>query len=259
MKGSFVLISTIQLEVLNWEKYNPRKDLVKHSWFRLENNLITSPEFFDFDHSEFCLWIYLLGLASQKQTGQISMSVSHAVTVAKIQKESIVSGLLKLQQLQCVQIITSIEHADAQITAPTNEHNNTLRDIRTNELKHSDAAVATVKNEKSLGSKIFETYSQAFQERYQVAPVRNAKTNSLCSQLAKRLGEDSHAVVRFYLAHNDGWYLKHQHDLGNLIKAAESLHTQWQRGQAVTGVQVRSFEKQSVNMDLLAKVRNGKA
>lgn len=121
----------------------------------------------------------------------------------------------------------------------------------------TSASATRLPVEKSLGSKIWDSYSQAFQNRYQVIPVRNAKTNSQCSQLASRLGEDAHAVIAFYLTHNDQWYLKRQHDLGSLLQAAESIHSQWQRGQAVTSAQVRTFEKQSGNMDLLEKVRKG--
>lgn len=112
-------------------------------------------------------------------------------------------------------------------------------------------------SEKTHGSEVWESYSKAFFERYGVNPVRNAKTNSQCKQLGERLGRDAHEVIAFYLAHNDAWYLKRQHDLGSLLQAAESLHTQWQRGQAVTGAQVRQFEKQSTNLDLLEKVKRG--
>lgn len=119
------------------------------------------------------------------------------------------------------------------------------------------SALVEIKKSISEGSKIWDSYSQAYQARYQVAPIRNAKTNSQCSQLSKRLGQDAIDVVKFYLTHNDGWYLKRQHDLGSLLQAAESLHTQWQRGSAVTGAQVRQFEKQSTNMDLMAKIERG--
>jgi hypothetical protein len=121
----------------------------------------------------------------------------------------------------------------------------------------TNAHASITPEEPSLGSLIWDSYSQEFHKRYGVNPVRNAKSNSQCKQLGTRLGKDAIEVVRFYLTHNDGWYLKRQHDLGSLVQAAESLHTQWQRGQAVTGAQVRSFEKQSNNMDLMGKLERG--
>jgi hypothetical protein len=104
----------------------------------------------------------------------------------------------------------------------------------------------------SLGAKIFETYSKAFANRYGVEPVRNAKTNSQCAQLAQRLGKDAHEVVKFYLTHNDTWYVKRQHDLGSLLQAAESMHSQWQRGQQVTTLTARNVERTQNAYDAFA-------
>jgi hypothetical protein len=112
---------------------------------------------------------------------------------------------------------------------------------------------------KTLGARIWDAYERAYELRWKVTPRRNATTNGQCAHIGKRLGEDAIAIVEFYLQHNDGFYLKTHHALGGLLRDAEALHTQWQRGQAVTSQQVRQFEKQSTNMDLLDKVRRGEA
>lgn len=97
--------------------------------------------------------------------------------------------------------------------------------------------------DKSGGSEVWNHYCQSFEKRYGVKPVRNAKVNSQCKQLHERLGGDAVGVIDFYMAHNDSWYLKNQHDFGSLLAKAESLFTQWQRGQAITSAQVRDAEK----------------
>ena len=94
-----------------------------------------------------------------------------------------------------------------------------------------------------VGSTIWEAYREAYRGRYGVEPIRNATTNSQCAALGRRLGEAAIEVVRFYLSHNDGFYLRNQHPIGLCLSQAESLHTQWQRGVAVTATQVREFEK----------------
>lgn len=111
--------------------------------------------------------------------------------------------------------------------------------------------------DKSGGSVIFDTYRLAYFNRWKVEPIRNARMNALCKQLHERLGADACEVVKFYLTHNDAWFLKNQHDLGSLVAKAESLHTQWQRGQPVTSQQVRTFEKQAGNLELLEKINKG--
>lgn len=105
------------------------------------------------------------------------------------------------------------------------------------------------------GVKIWEAYREAYKNRYGVEPIRNATTNSQCTALHKRLGEAAPDVVRFYLTHNDGYYLRNQHPIGLCLSQAESLHTQWQRGVAVTGVQVRNAEKTINNAETLEALR----
>lgn len=105
------------------------------------------------------------------------------------------------------------------------------------------------------GALVWEAYQSAFHERYKVNPVKNGKTAAQCAQLAKRLGQAACEVVRFYLTHNDGYYLKSQHPIGLCLAQAESLHTQWQRGVAVTSAQVRNAEKTITNADTLEAFR----
>ena len=108
-----------------------------------------------------------------------------------------------------------------------------------------------------LNRKIWESYAQAFSERYRVQPTRNASVNAKISQLGERLGEEAIAVVKFFLSHTDGFYLKKIHDIGLCLKDAESLHVQMQRGKAITSQDVRNFERNSNQMNLVNEARKG--
>lgn len=110
----------------------------------------------------------------------------------------------------------------------------------------SDAGQLEVKKQPpntDLNRKIWESYRTAFAARYGVEPVRNAATNSKVAQLGHRLGQDAPDIVSFYLGHNESFYLKKVHDIGLCLKDAESLHTQWKRGQKVTTQDVKRLEK----------------
>lgn len=96
-----------------------------------------------------------------------------------------------------------------------------------------------------LNLEIWKSYSDAFRQRYGHDPVRNASVNSKISQIAQRLGPEGVAVVRFFVSHNDSFYLKQVHSIGLCLKDAEALHTQWKRGKAITGTDIRAFEKTS--------------
>jgi hypothetical protein len=99
--------------------------------------------------------------------------------------------------------------------------------------------------EKNLNRTIWQSYFDAYTLRYGVEPVRNGRINAQVSQLGKRLGADAVEVVKFYLTHNDGFYLKNSHAIGLCLKDAESLHSQWKRGVTITASKVKQFEKQN--------------
>ena len=89
----------------------------------------------------------------------------------------------------------------------------------------------------------WEAYSDAYQRRYQVEPLRNARTNGVIAQIVQRLGaEPAPEVLRFYLRHQDSHYVQRQHDLTLALRDAEALHTQWRRGLSVTRADVRASE-----------------
>jgi hypothetical protein len=122
----------IKVSILNWSKWNPRKDLKATSWLRFQNSIFEDPQFFDFDHSELLFFIYLLCQASKKQSGDVDIHISHAIRVCKFQREIIVSAIEKLVQIQCVRTRdVDVTSTNADVTLPshyvTNETNVTER------------------------------------------------------------------------------------------------------------------------------------
>jgi hypothetical protein len=120
------------ITILNWEKYNPRKDIKSTSWFRLQNSLFEDPNFFDFSPEELLLWIYLLSMASKKQDGQVRLSLAHAEKIGRLTLGIIESALEKLKSLGCVEVRLKQreEHVTLLSPAPhatdvTNEKNDT--------------------------------------------------------------------------------------------------------------------------------------
>lgn len=54
------------VEVANWEKFNPRGDVKRPSWFRMENDTALGAEFFGLDSDQKWLWVVILSLTSQR-------------------------------------------------------------------------------------------------------------------------------------------------------------------------------------------------
>jgi hypothetical protein len=97
--------SQLKIEIQNWDKFNPRNDLKHPSWFRLNNNLFEDPDFFDFSPSEILCWIYILGLASKKQSGNVSINIAHAERIGRLDFAVLVAAVKKLENIQCIKIV----------------------------------------------------------------------------------------------------------------------------------------------------------
>lgn len=111
----------------------------------------------------------------------------------------------------------------------------------------------------TLGSKIWNAYSDAHFELYGFEPIRNAKANTACKQIGERLGPDGIDVARFYLAHQDGRYLRSKHSLGPFLMDAEALHTQWRQGRPTTSSDVRAMERAATNAQTAMDLQRGAA
>jgi len=103
--------------ILNWEKYNPRKDLKATSWFRLQNSLFEDPSFFDFSHAELLAWIYLLSLASKRQKAEVRISIAHADRIGRLRERDLASAIEKLEAIGCVKLAENPRHADVTPTS----------------------------------------------------------------------------------------------------------------------------------------------
>lgn len=73
----------MQLEIKNWEKYNPRNDRTNHVWFRFQNNFFFSDDVFDLDNLSKLVFVYLLCESSKKGSAQIVISVSKVCAALK--------------------------------------------------------------------------------------------------------------------------------------------------------------------------------
>ena len=94
-------------------------------------------------------------------------------------------------------------------------------------------------------------------QRYGVKPVRNAKVNDNVKALVKRLGyEEAPRVAAWYVERvSEAYVLKDSHGVGALLAKAESYHTQWARGQAVTGTAAQAADKTSANFDAIEQAK----
>ncbi|NDE91615.1 MAG: hypothetical protein EB059_10885 [Alphaproteobacteria bacterium] len=235
---------TITIKIQNWGKHQPRKDYKRPHWFALQNDFPLDPKLADFTNDEKLCLVYLFCEASrQNKQGKIELFVDHWCRLNLMTPKILMQTLEKIESVQIayrVRTESELHITEQYITI----QNNTEQNSSTTPESVQISGRGKAPSRSTEGSLIWEAYREAYRGRYGVDPVRNATTNTQCANLAKRLGAAAVEVVKFYLTHNDGFYLKTQHPIGLCLNQAESLHTQWQRGVAVTSGQVRQFENQ---------------
>jgi len=102
---------------------------------------------------------------------------------------------------------------------------------------------------------VWAAYSDAYFNRYNTEPVRNAKVNSQLSQFIQRIGKDeAPGVAAFYVLNNNAFYVARGHAIGQLLADAEKLRTEWATQRQVTQTQAGQGDKRSATQQVFQKL-----
>lgn len=130
-----------EVVILNWEKFNPRKDVSNPSWFRLQNQMWNDSQFFTFTAEERWIWVCLLSIASQKNTSKLSFCLEWLALQTGVSNATIENALIKLERNGCVTSTLRARDVHGRyITDITNKTNITKQDKTktfSSELKNS--------------------------------------------------------------------------------------------------------------------------
>jgi hypothetical protein len=134
-------LDCIEVEIINWSRYNPRRDYKRPVWFALSNRILENPSFFDFAADEFKAWIYILCQASQKNSACISLNFRHADKVCSISKRALLSTIDKLEKAESIQRhvqMTNVICTDDERATNATLQDNTIHN-KTNNNAHAEA------------------------------------------------------------------------------------------------------------------------
>lgn len=114
----------LTVRVINWGKYNPRKDYRTPVWFALSNRVVEDPDLYDFDPLEFKAFIYILCQASQKLSPTITVYFDHAQRVSNIKKSVMLRAIEKLCRIMPNPILEIVEQHEttSMISTCTDKH-----------------------------------------------------------------------------------------------------------------------------------------
>jgi len=102
----------------------------------------------------------------------------------------------------------------------------------------------------------WHSYKTAYEQRYQTAPVRNARVNGQVKTLVNRLGQEAAPVAAFYVMNvNEAFVTRKMHDLGALVSGAEAYRTQWATGNAMTNTRARQLDQSQANFNAAGEAK----
>lgn len=119
------------IEIVNYEKYNPRKDQKNYTWFRFENNFFDpdNDNFFNLNPQERLAWLYLLCKASKQNKGKIEILPDQFEKMTGLKYDilnSLINQLLPRSVLLLHESVQSL-HTDVQLQ-PATRRDETRRD-----------------------------------------------------------------------------------------------------------------------------------
>jgi len=100
---------------------------------------------------------------------------------------------------------------------------------------------------------VWDAYSTAYRNRYEIDPIRNAKVNGQLAQLVSRVGEEqAPRVAAYYVGHQRADYVRSRHCIDLLLRDCEGIHTDMQRGTQTTATQAAQADRTQTNFNAFA-------
>lgn len=103
-----------------------------------------------------------------------------------------------------------------------------------------------------LNLETWQSYRQAYRDRYSVNPVRDVATNAKIKAIVAGLGSDAPMVAEFFVWHNDARYVRGMHQVGMMSMDYAKLRTEWMTNTRMTYSKAQQADKTATNLDSFA-------
>lgn len=248
------MASVYKVTIKNWFEHNP-KSKKGYTHFMVSKRIFNDEKIANLRPIEFQIYVYCLSICADMASEHFQISVGMVPKYMRIGSKMLSNCLDRLEQLQ---LLTVEKNESLKNRIEKKGIERKRKEKNSSEVKKAEIVlIEKPEPDKELNRLIKESYIESYLARYKIKPTLNAKVNAQISQLAMRLGHDAIDVVKFYVGHNDSFFLKACHSIGPLLTQAESLHSQWQRNVQVTSTKIKQFEKQNTYQETLEAIERG--
>lgn len=218
--------------ILNYEKFNPRSDVKRPSWYRKENNIYFDEKFFDYTAHELLVWDFLLSSASRNHDATFRYNEAYISQYSRVPIDEVRTAVQKLERDGAVRVDREPRNVNVP---PTNARvpkriatEITENTEITNSTKNTDARSL---RESPPGNPVVGKYIDEFRKKYSgTTPGLAGKDFKLLKQIGEIEGpEVASDMVTVFFQMPEDWFKTKCHDVGtfwenrNKVKAA--LHT----------------------------------
>lgn len=121
------------IEILNWDRYNPKRDQSTYTWLRLNNDIATDPKLFSLTAGQKFGWITLLCEASRANGSTVRLNAKWFERVVGLALKEFESLMDFLVETEVITVTTAGDRARPQNVAARPQTTPTERTNETNE------------------------------------------------------------------------------------------------------------------------------
>ena len=114
----------VRINILNWDKFNPKRDQKTYTWLRLQNDIATDNDLYGLSAEQKWVWVVILCEASKQNRGDIEFDVDWLAEIARVKKGQIESLLRFLEEKPIISKSLPRAAAECRHTTPTYERTN---------------------------------------------------------------------------------------------------------------------------------------
>jgi (p)ppGpp synthase/HD superfamily hydrolase len=140
---------------------------------------------------------------------------------------------------------TADNTTDEQLTDTKNEGvkgSKVLKGLKKKESKPSRPPASV--EAKTANKATWESYKNAYNQRYGVDPLRNAAVNGMIAKFTKAVPQDDAPfIAEFFVRHNDRWFVNRKHSVKDLLGSADKLYAEWKTNTPTTSSQAHQIDE----------------
>lgn len=97
------------VQIINWDKYQVRKDLKSMNFFRVQSNIFSDQKFMQLTQQAKIIWFYLLAEAGRSMSAQFRCYAKQVSLLCRVKPNKVRVVLSELEQFQLVNIVSRNE------------------------------------------------------------------------------------------------------------------------------------------------------